>query len=63
MWASDPIDAFHQHEAAQERWLRSRPVCVECGEHIQDEYAFYIDGEWICEDCMHDNFRRAIPET
>ena len=49
MWASDPIDAFHQHEAAQERWLRSRPVCAECGEHIQDEYAFYIDGEWICD--------------
>ena len=48
-------DNFSQWEANErrlERELARRPVCAECGEHIQDETAFFINGELICENCV-----------
>lgn len=48
----DPLADFDRHEAEQERKRRRIPRCSECDEHIQDEYAYYINGEWICEECM-----------
>ena len=37
-----------------ERWLERRPVCVCCGEHIQDDECYKVDGDLICKDCMDD---------
>ena len=48
----DNYSQWEAHERQQEAWLAKRPVCADCGEHIQDEEAYYINGEWICEDCM-----------
>ncbi len=48
-------------EAEDERWLRSRPVCAWCGEPIQDEYCYEIDGDLICERCIED-CRTSVPE-
>lgn len=44
----------------QEKALEKYPICVYCGERIQDDYYFEIDGEHICEDCLKDNFRHSI---
>lgn len=54
----DNYDLFEQHEAEMERLLESRPVCSECGEYIQDEYFYEINGEYICEECLNENYRR-----
>lgn len=48
----DPAADFSRHDAEQEAWLARRPECADCGEHIQDENAYYINGEWICQSCM-----------
>ena len=48
----DNYSMWQHKEAEAERWLQKRPECVDCGEHIQDEDAYYINGEWICKDCM-----------
>lgn len=37
------------------------PRCAWCGEPIQDEYAYKIDGVWVCESCMED-CREEVPE-
>jgi formylmethanofuran dehydrogenase subunit E len=50
-----------QHDADNERWLERRPVCKMCGEHIQDDWGYCIDGDWICERCM-DDFRAYIDD-
>ncbi len=54
----DNYDRFVQHEAEQEKWLASLPICSECGEHIQDEYCYEINGELICPDCLKENHRK-----
>ena len=55
----DPLTDFARHEAEREAWLAKRPVCADCEQHIQEEEAYYINGEWICEDCM-DSYRQAV---
>ncbi len=50
----DNYSRFEQHEAEQEKLLKMLPICCECGEAIQDEYCYEINGEYICESCMED---------
>ena len=55
----DVYDQWQQHDADAERWRQARPTCADCGEEIQDETAFFIDAEWICEDCI-EAYRREV---
>ena len=50
----DNDDLFFAHDAEQEAWLRKRPVCICCGEHIQEEMAHQINGEYWCDKCLDD---------
>lgn len=59
MYMPDNYDLFARHDAEQEAQLEKLPECSECGEHIQDEEAYYINGEWICERCM-DSYKREV---
>ena len=55
----DPLIDFERNESEQYEWLQKRPTCSCCGEHISDDYAVYIDNEWICDRCI-DDMRRYI---
>lgn len=57
----DIYDQWLRYDDEKERRLTERPVCVECDNHIQDETAFYINDEWICESCM-DTYRRTVED-
>ena len=61
-YSDDPLADFDRYDEEQNKWLERRPVCVDCGEHIQDETAYYINGEWICEDCMDSYRKEVLPE-
>ena len=54
--SDDPIRDFNRYEADRDKWLAERPECADCGEHIQDAKAYYINGEWICKRCMSTYF-------
>lgn len=58
----DNYDLFEAHEAEQERWLDKLPRCSECGEAIQDEYLYEINGELVCPDCMEENHRKWVDD-
>ena len=60
MYIPDNYDRFGQHMAEQERQLERLPECCECGEKIQDEYCFEVNGEYICEHCMEENHRKSV---
>lgn len=57
----DAYDVWVAHDARQEKALAARPVCADCDQHIQDEEAYYINGEWICTDCM-DSYKRIVDQ-
>lgn len=56
-YTDDPVADFHAYDDEQQKWLDSLPVCAECGQPIQDDYCYEIDGEIICEECLNDNYR------
>lgn len=55
MRLGDPMDELHALESEDDKWLRRRPVCSICGEHIQDERAFHVGDDWYCDDCIREN--------
>ena len=44
-----------QEDIAYAKWLRNRPVCAYCEEPITEDKALYLDGEWICDECVRDH--------
>ena len=48
----DPLYDFDRWDARREEWLKTRPVCDECGEPIQEEYGYSFEGQLLCEDCF-----------
>ena len=57
----NPVADFLRHDAERQRRLRRRPKCCDCKEHIQDEQAYFIDGNWFCEACMNE-YKQTIDE-
>lgn len=51
-YTDDPERDFDRWDMELERRRARRPVCVECGEHIQDETAFCKNDIWTCEKCI-----------
>ena len=62
MMIPDNLDLYERHEREQAKKLNELPVCSNCGEPIQDETAYYINGEWICNDCMENCFAVRVEE-
>lgn len=52
MFTDDPVRDYDAYCEENDKWLERRPICSICEEHIGDDTAFRVDGEWICEDCM-----------
>lgn len=62
IYTDDPVADFNAWDAEQNMKLEMRPVCADCDQHIQEETAFYINGEWICEVCMDAYRQEVLPE-
>ena len=56
--SDDPARDADLYYADLERELAKRPKCSECGEHIQDEVYYEIDGKNYCTECLGKYFRR-----
>ena len=55
----DNYDLWEQHDREQERQRERLPQCDYCGEEIMDEHFYIIDDEYICPECLDENFRKA----
>lgn len=62
MYTDDPVRDFEAHDAKQQEWLESRPVCEHCGKHIQDDYFYIIFGEYMCKDCLNSAYRKRTED-
>lgn len=61
-YSDNPVRDAERYQAAQDELLKSLPICADCDEPIQDETAYYINGEWICRRCMEAYEREVISE-
>lgn len=60
--SDDPAADFARHDRGKERQLAKLPVCEDCGEPIQDEDYYDVDGEILCEECMKRKYRRKTED-
>ena len=51
-YTDNPLRDFALWSDDQEEWLNNRPECSECGQHIQDDYLYRIDGNIYCQNCI-----------
>ena len=59
-YSDDPVADFARHDREQAKWLKRLPVCERCGEPIQDDHFYLINGDNVCPDCLEDQFRKEI---
>ena len=57
-YSDNPARDYDNYCAQQDRELSRHPKCIYCGEPIQDEKLYVIDGDFICKDCLVINFER-----
>lgn len=51
-YTDDPVKDYEKYYDDLERKLEELPLCSECGEHIQEEMCYEINGEYMCDTCM-----------
>lgn len=63
-FSDDPVADFERYDRDQERMIDRLPVCEghKCGERIQDDLYFDIDGEILCEKCMIRKYGRRTED-
>ena len=48
----DNYDLFVADDRARQKWLKTRPLCEDCGLPIQEDYKYSdCDGATLCEEC------------
>ena len=58
----DNYDLWEAHDIELERQRARRPICCHCGEHIQDDVLFDINGELYHIDCAETVFCQCTEE-
>jgi hypothetical protein len=63
-FSDDPVADFNRYDRDQQRQLERLPVCEghKCGQRIQDDIYFDIDGEILCEECMIRKYGRRTED-
>lgn len=58
----EPYQEFEIKDAEEQKEIEKYPVCIECGEHILDDYAYQLDDGLICEDCLKSYHRVSLED-
>lgn len=61
-YSDNPALDYDRYCDAQDKLLDKLPRCSQCDEPIQEEYAYYINDEWVCEDCMEEHKQRVYAD-
>lgn len=56
----DNYDLWEAHERDQEKRLARLPKCDYCGEPVQDDFYYEINGDVICEHCLDQFFKKEV---
>ena len=62
IFTDDPVRDYEAYSAEREAELNRLPKCIECGEPIQQTDASYINGGFICDECIEDLRREVMLE-
>ena len=58
-YSDDPIADYARYDAHQQEYESRLPVCEMCETAI-DDFLWEIDGEFLCDDCAKEKYRRSV---
>lgn len=58
----DPVADFYRYDAEMTDFFSKLPTCCECGEPIQDEICYEINGDLVCEECLKLNYAKMTED-
>ena len=58
----DNYDLFVEYDLEQEEESKKLPKCCECGERIDDDYLFDIEGDLYCEECIKKLYKKPMED-
>lgn len=61
-YSDDPIADFDRWEDKRQEEEDRLPVCEICGEPIQDDFLYDIEGTLICEECLNSEYRKPVED-
>lgn len=61
-YSDDPVRDFDRYDMVQARRETRLPVCDKCKKRIYDDIYFEIEGEILCEKCVHDRYARSTED-
>ena len=61
-FTADPYTDFLRHDAAEDRYLRMLPICIGCGQRIDEEYFWNINGATYHEGCAAEVYRESLDD-
>lgn len=50
----DPVDEFNRYDGRKQKQLERLPRCKSCRDHIQQDTAVCIKGDYWCDDCLEE---------
>lgn len=56
--SGDPLDDFHRLDRERAEFEAKLPKCDICGQPIQDDQYYQINGDNICPECLDNHFRK-----
>lgn len=59
---SDPYRAWEEKTRREDAWLARRPRCYQCGEHIQSNKLFDVDGILYHRSCFIEQHERPTED-
>lgn len=51
---------MREDDMQYERWLLTRPYCIECNTRITEDECYEFDGEYICIECMKEHHKKEV---
>lgn len=61
-YTDEPLLDFLMYDARQQAQLEKLPRCGYCDNPIQQEFALFINDEYICDECMDGFMVEVEPE-
>ena len=61
-YTDDPAADYDRYSEEQDKQLQKYPQCSICDTYITDDYLYEINDEFVCEECLKDNFRKNVED-
>lgn len=61
-WTDDPVRDAMNYDMERQKELDSLPKCDICGQPIQGEDLYDLDGTLVCEECLNSEYRKSVDD-